>query len=91
MIKLHSNFSFCYLENMVKDRLSKTSGCQFHKLLLAPEKLSGLSRNGPQRSERDLNPGQPRANPTPELLDHAAFLCLGIRKTLNNSDHNQVF
>ena len=33
---------------MLKDRLSKTSGWQFHKWLFGPEKFSGLSRNGPQ-------------------------------------------
>ena len=33
---------------MLKDRLSKTSGWQFHKWLSGPEKFSGLSRNGPQ-------------------------------------------
>ena len=37
---------------MLKDRLSKTSGWQFHKWLFGPEKFSGLSRNGPQASER---------------------------------------
>ena len=31
----------------LKDRLSKTSGWQFHKRLFGPEKFSGLSRNGP--------------------------------------------
>ena len=33
---------------MLKDRLSKTSGWQFHRWLFGPEKCSGLSRNGPQ-------------------------------------------
>ena len=42
-----SYFSFCYLENTLKDRLSKTSGWQFRKWLFGPEKFSGLSRNGP--------------------------------------------
>ena len=32
---------------MLKDRLSKTRGWQFHKWLFGPEKYSGLSRNGP--------------------------------------------
>ena len=32
---------------MLKGRLSKTSGSQFHKWLFGPEKFSGLSRNGP--------------------------------------------
>ena len=27
---------------MSKDRLSKTSGCQFHKWLFGPERISGL-------------------------------------------------
>ena len=44
---LHSYFSFCCLENMLKDWLSKTSGWQFHKWLFGPEKFSGLSRNRP--------------------------------------------
>ena len=33
--------------SLLKDRLSKTSGWQFHKWLFGPEKCSGLSRNGP--------------------------------------------
>ena len=48
VVKLHSFFSFCYLKNMLKDRLSKTSGWQFHKWLSGPEMFPGLSRNGPQ-------------------------------------------
>ena len=32
---------------MLKGRLSKTSGWQFHKWLFGPEKFSGLSRNVP--------------------------------------------
>ena len=48
MVKLYSYFSFCYLENTLKDRLSKTSGWQFRKWLFGPEKFSGLSRNAPQ-------------------------------------------
>ena len=32
---------------MLKDRLPKTSGWQFHKWLFGPEKFSGRSRNGP--------------------------------------------
>ena len=32
---------------MLKDRLSKTSGRQFHRWLFGPGKFSGLSRNGP--------------------------------------------
>ena len=47
VVKLHSHFSFCHLENMLKDGLSRTSGWQFHKWLFEPEKFSGLSRNGP--------------------------------------------
>ena len=43
-------FLFCYLENILKDRLSKTSGWQFHKWLFGPEKLSERSTNGPQAS-----------------------------------------
>ena len=44
----HSYFSFCYFENMLKDRFSKTSGWQFHRWLFGPKTFSGLSRNGPQ-------------------------------------------
>ena len=33
---------------MLRDRLSKTSGWQFHRWLFGPEKFSRLSRNGPQ-------------------------------------------
>ena len=47
-IKLQSYFSSCCLENTLKDRLSKTSGCQFHIWLFGSETFSGLSRNGPQ-------------------------------------------
>ena len=46
-VNLHSHFSFCGLENMLKDRISKTSGWQFQTCLFGPEKFSGLSRNGP--------------------------------------------
>ena len=53
-LKYHSKFCFCYLENMLKDRLSKTSGWQFPKWLLGPEKLSGRSRNAP--GQRFLTP-----------------------------------
>ena len=43
--------SFLFLvENMLKDRLSKISGWQFHKWLFGPEMFSGPSRNGPQDS-----------------------------------------
>ena len=38
---------------MLKDPISKTSGWQFHKWLLGPEKFSGLSRNGPKVCIRD--------------------------------------
>ena len=48
VVELHSHFSFCYLENMLKNRISKTSGWQFHKWLLGSETFSGLSRTGPQ-------------------------------------------
>ena len=37
---------------MLKDRLSKTSGWQFHKWLFGPEKFSGLSRNGPPEDNK---------------------------------------
>ena len=47
IVKLRSQFSFCYLENMLKGRLSKTSCWQFLKWLFGPEKFSGPSRNGP--------------------------------------------
>ena len=36
------------LQLLLKCRLSKTRGWQFHKWLFGPEKFSGLSRNGPQ-------------------------------------------
>ena len=50
VVKLHSHLYFCYLENMLKVRISKTSGWQFRKWLFRPEKFSGLSRSGPQAS-----------------------------------------
>ena len=37
---------------MLKDRLFKTSGWQFHKWLFGPKTFSGLSRNGPQDLEK---------------------------------------
>ena len=55
-----SCFSFCCLENMFKDRLSKTSGWQFHKWLFGPEKFSGLSRNEPQRRAEQSLEIEPR-------------------------------
>ena len=39
---------FCYLENILKDRLSWTSDWQIYKWLSGPEKFSEQSRNGPQ-------------------------------------------
>ena len=45
--QIHSHFAFRCLENVLKDRLSKTSSWQFHKWLYGPETFSGLSRNGP--------------------------------------------
>ena len=44
-----SNYTVLFFfKNMLKDRLSKTSGWQFHKWLSGSEKFSGLSRNGPR-------------------------------------------
>ena len=40
---LSRHFSICYLENMLKDRLSKTSSWQFQKCLFGPEKFSGVT------------------------------------------------
>ena len=49
-----SFFSFCYLEKMLKEPLSKTSGWQFHKWLLGPEKFSGtFEKRGPARVLRE--------------------------------------
>ena len=48
VVKLHRHISFSWLENMLKDQLSKISGYHFHKGLFGPEKFSGLSRNVPQ-------------------------------------------
>ena len=41
---------------MLKDRISKTSGWQFHRWLFGPETISGLSKNGPQAPEHNLVP-----------------------------------
>ena len=41
VVKLHSHFAFCYLENMLKDRPSKISGWQFLKWLFGPENVFG--------------------------------------------------
>ena len=49
VVNFHSQFAFCYLENMLKERLSRTSGWQVHKWLFWPERFPGLSRNGPKR------------------------------------------
>ena len=48
VVKLHSQFAFCYLENMLKDQPSKKRSWQFLKWLFGPEKFSGLSKDGPQ-------------------------------------------
>ena len=55
MVKLYGQFSFCYLENMLKDRLSKTSDWQFHKWFFGPETFSGFSRNGQDCSRNNEN------------------------------------
>ena len=39
IVKLHSYSASCYLENILKDQLSKTSRWQFHKWLFGPEKV----------------------------------------------------
>ena len=46
--KLFSYFNFYSLYNKREDQLYRISGSEFHDWLLAPEKFSGLSRNGPQ-------------------------------------------
>jgi len=46
--KLFSYFNFYSLYNIRKDQLYRISGSEFHDWLLGTEKLSGLSRNGPQ-------------------------------------------
>ena len=47
--------------------------------------------NPNQRSERDLNPGQPHANPTPLLLDNTASLPWLLSFVFNNSFVSFVF
>ena len=43
------SFEFCYLVNTLKDRLSKTSGWQFHEWLFGPEKsVFGTFEKRPQ-------------------------------------------
>ena len=42
-----SHFSFCHLENMLKDRLSKTSGWQFHKWLSDPKVFWTYEKQAP--------------------------------------------
>ena len=41
VVKLHSQFAFCYLENMLKDRPSKISGWQFHNWLFGDFEKQG--------------------------------------------------
>ena len=55
-------FSFCYLENMSKHRLSKSSGWHFHKWLFGPEKFSGLLRNGPHAPVQRMDSAIRRIN-----------------------------
>ena len=46
--KLCSHFNFYSLHNIRKDQLHRISKSEFYEWLFAPEKFSGLSRNGPQ-------------------------------------------
>ena len=46
MVKFHSNFCFCYLANMLKDRLSKTSGWQFHNVFSSPKSFRDFRETG---------------------------------------------
>ena len=78
-IKLQSYFSFCCLENMLKDRLSKTSGWQFYIWLFGSETFSGLSRNGPldlkSRVQVPLWPLAGFVPGSPWLNSSAALVC----------------
>ena len=46
--KLHSQVSFCYFENMLKDRLSKTSGWQFTNGFSGPKSFRDFRETGPR-------------------------------------------
>ena len=61
--KLCIYFNFYSLYNIRKDRLHRISGSQFYEWLFGPGKLSGLSRNGPQKwlVEIDFGVSDPRA------------------------------
>ena len=47
-MKLHSYFSFCYLENVLKDRLSKTSGGNFTDGFSGPKSFRYFRETGPR-------------------------------------------
>ena len=51
-IKLHNPVGFSYIENMLKDRLFKTSRLKFDNWLLGPEKFPGIPRNTPRWDTR---------------------------------------
>ena len=49
-LKLGSYFAFPCIWNILKEQLFTASGSYFQELLFGPDKLPGLSRNGPQNS-----------------------------------------
>ena len=50
-------FYFCCLENMLKDRLSKTSGWQFLKWLFGSEKFRDFRERAPRYEKREGREG----------------------------------
>ena len=50
-MKLCSYFNFYSLHNIRKDQLYRISKSEFYEWLFAPKRFSGLSRNGPLKSQ----------------------------------------
>ena len=52
-MKLHSYFAFCYVENILKDQLSKQAVGSFTNGVSGPKRFWDFRETGP-RGERDL-------------------------------------
>ena len=81
-LKLGSYFAFPCIRNIVKEQLFTASGSQFQELIFEPDKLPGLSRNGPL----DLFFSKPK-----DLVPREQFLAKTVHKhTLQRSNVSLV-
>ena len=82
VVKFHSHLYICYLENMLKDQLSKTSGWQLHKWFCGPAISSGISINEPLLTDvsigfaRDRSTQRECFRKANEFTEHQQLACL---------------